>query len=143
MRSPRRKAVIGVRRLTFDRDILKIDPEAASSHIARFIREAVKSDFHAKGIVVGLSGGVDSAVAAALSARALGPDRVYTLLLPERGWVGAWKGPRIAQVALEKSLCQLKGQCITILPIRPGGEIRHKLGRVEDIEVEQRNLPQR
>ena len=36
----------------------------------------------AKGIVLGLSGGIDSAVAAAFSCRAVGPDKVLGLLLP-------------------------------------------------------------
>ncbi len=70
--------------MDFSRDILKIDPETVCLHIERFIRDTVKHVYHGKGIVVGLSGGVDSAVAAALSVRAVGADRVYTVLLPER-----------------------------------------------------------
>ena len=34
--------------------------------------------------MVGLSGGVDSSLAAALAARALGPERVHAFLLPYR-----------------------------------------------------------
>ena len=37
-----------------------------------------------RGVVVGLSGGVDSALAAALAAEALGPGRVLALLMPYR-----------------------------------------------------------
>jgi NAD+ synthase len=37
-----------------------------------------------RGVVLGLSGGVDSSVAAALCQRALGPQRVLALLMPER-----------------------------------------------------------
>lgn len=70
--------------MKFSRDVLTIDPETVSRHIEDFIRETLRRDFRGRGIVVGLSGGVDSAVAAALSARAVGPERVYTLLLPER-----------------------------------------------------------
>ena len=36
-----------------------------------------------RGVVVGVSGGVDSSVCAALAVRALGPDRVVALLMPE------------------------------------------------------------
>ena len=39
---------------------------------------------HRRGFVVAISGGVDSAVCAALAARAVGPSRVYGLLMPER-----------------------------------------------------------
>jgi len=49
--------------------------------IEAFIRDCVqRSD--AGGVVVGISGGVDSAVAAALCHRALGPERVLGLLMP-------------------------------------------------------------
>jgi NAD+ synthase len=42
------------------------------------------SSLRRRGIVVGLSGGIDSSVVTALSARALGADRVQVLLMPER-----------------------------------------------------------
>jgi NAD+ synthase len=73
-----------VKHAAFSRTVLTIDPETVSLRIAEFIRDTVKNEFRGRGIVVGLSGGVDSAVAAALSVRALGPDRVYAVLLPER-----------------------------------------------------------
>jgi NAD+ synthase len=72
-------------RVDFSRDVLKIDPEAVARRIEAFIRDTLKHISRGRGIVVGLSGGVDSAVTDALSARAIGPDRVYTVLLPERG----------------------------------------------------------
>ena len=37
-----------------------------------------------KGVVLGLSGGIDSAICAAIAADALGPDRVWALMLPSR-----------------------------------------------------------
>ena len=37
-----------------------------------------------RGAVVAISGGIDSSVCAALSTRALGPERVFCLMLPER-----------------------------------------------------------
>jgi NAD+ synthase len=40
--------------------------------------------FHKRGVVLGLSGGVDSSVCAALAVRALGPKKVFGLLMPER-----------------------------------------------------------
>jgi len=65
-------------------DILAIDPSAMAEHIQRIIREQVLSHLRRRGIVVGLSGGVDSSVVAALASRALGRDRVLALLMPER-----------------------------------------------------------
>ena len=36
------------------------------------------------GVVLGLSGGIDSAICAAIAADALGPDRVWCVMLPSR-----------------------------------------------------------
>ncbi|MCH7667400.1 MAG: NAD+ synthase [Acidobacteria bacterium] len=60
---------------------LLLNPELATRVLASFIADAVKTA-GADGVVVGLSGGVDSALAAALAARALGPEHVLALLLP-------------------------------------------------------------
>jgi NAD+ synthase len=53
------------------------------NRITRFIREYVEKA-GADGIVLGLSGGVDSSAIAALSSLAIGGDRILGLLLPER-----------------------------------------------------------
>ncbi len=45
------------------------------------IKKVERSD--GDGVIVGVSGGIDSAVTAALCSRALGKDRVYALILPE------------------------------------------------------------
>jgi len=70
--------------MEFSKDILKIDAEAVSNKLVDFIRDRLKNFFHRRGIVIGLSGGIDSAVAAALSVRAVGPKRVFGVLLPEK-----------------------------------------------------------
>lgn len=49
--------------------------------IVKWIRAKVKQA-HAKGIVIGLSGGIDSCVAAALAKEAVGKDKVFGLILP-------------------------------------------------------------
>ncbi|MPY87969.1 MAG: NAD(+) synthase [Luteitalea sp.] len=67
----------------FSRDVLSIDPAAVSAAIEEAIRTEVRG-FRRRGAVLGVSGGVDSAVVATLCARALGPSRVVALLLPER-----------------------------------------------------------
>ncbi len=70
--------------MTFSWDVMTIDAEKVSREIAGFIRDQVKNFFKKRGIVIGLSGGIDSAVAGALSVKAIGPKRVYGVLLPER-----------------------------------------------------------
>jgi NAD+ synthase len=64
-------------------DALRLDPAAVAARIEPFIREAVDR-FQRGGVILGMSGGVDSALVATLACRALGPDKVHTLLLPER-----------------------------------------------------------
>lgn len=51
--------------------------------LTSFIRDAVETS-GTSGVVVGLSGGVDSSLSAALAAQALGPERVHGFLLPYR-----------------------------------------------------------
>ena len=62
---------------------LDIQPALVAELLQSFLREEVGSA-GLKRAVVGLSGGVDSAVVAALSARALGPENVLAVLLPYR-----------------------------------------------------------
>ncbi|MBK9000539.1 MAG: NAD(+) synthase [Myxococcales bacterium] len=70
--------------MTFSRHVLAIDPRAVTEQIVEFIRTSVRDVLRRKGAVLGLSGGVDSSVVAALSARALGPEQTLGLLMPER-----------------------------------------------------------
>lgn len=69
--------------LTNRRTLLHIDPEREVQRLTATIREIVFTQFKRKGAVVGVSGGVDSSVVAALCARALGPERVLALFMPE------------------------------------------------------------
>lgn len=68
----------------FSRDVLKIDALAASAQIEQAIRDQVLGTLRRRGAVVGMSGGIDSSVTAALCARALGKERTFGLLMPER-----------------------------------------------------------
>ncbi len=63
---------------------LRIDPETEVERIAGTLRSQVAETLHRRGIVIGMSGGVDSSVCAALAVRALGPERVFGLFMPER-----------------------------------------------------------
>ena len=65
-------------------DLLHIDAERATAEIAAATESIVTRQMRKRGVVLGLSGGVDSSVCAALCARALGTDRVIGLLMPER-----------------------------------------------------------
>lgn len=64
-------------------DVLAIDAPDEAQRIAAAIARLVPHRLRRKGVVLGLSGGVDSSVAAALCVRALGPGRVLGLLMPE------------------------------------------------------------
>jgi NAD+ synthase len=67
----------------FDEDLLKIDCEKARRLLVGFIRDEVTKTGLRRGII-GLSGGVDSALSAALSAEALGADEVIGVILPHK-----------------------------------------------------------
>ena len=69
--------------MPFTKDVLKIDRDAEAARIVGFIQDQLRA-MHRKGIVIGLSGGVDSALSAALSVKAAGKDRVLALLLPDK-----------------------------------------------------------
>ncbi len=64
-------------------DLLAFDREAAVAHIATTLKDQVVKQLHRRGVVLGLSGGIDSTVCAALAVRALGPERVVGILMPE------------------------------------------------------------
>ncbi|MEA3191875.1 MAG: synthase [Betaproteobacteria bacterium] len=68
----------------FDKSVLDLDAGAEVDRVARMLREQVLRDFRRRGAVVGISGGVDSAVVAALCVHAFGPDKVLGLFMPER-----------------------------------------------------------
>lgn len=62
---------------------LSLNASLAVAVLVSFIRDAV-STAGSSGVTIGLSGGVDSSLAAALAVRALGPEQVHGFLLPYR-----------------------------------------------------------
>jgi NAD+ synthase len=65
------------------KDELKIDPKETTEAIVKFIKDKIKA-FKRRGIILGISGGIDSACVAALSVRANGNKNVLGLIMPER-----------------------------------------------------------
>jgi NAD+ synthase len=68
--------------MSFNLDVLKIDPVKELDRLSAFIVDQVNT-FRRKGVIVGLSGGIDSACIAAVSVHALGKEKVVGLILPE------------------------------------------------------------
>jgi NAD+ synthase len=68
----------------FGPSVLDINCAETAHETEEAIRRLIASQLHRRGAVVAISGGVDSAVCATLAARALGPQRVLGLLMPER-----------------------------------------------------------
>ena len=64
-------------------DLLTIDPAIETARIADSVCETLANQLRRRGVVVGVSGGIDSSVVAALCTRALGKDRVLALIMPE------------------------------------------------------------
>lgn len=69
--------------MVFHSDILRIDCSTEVDRLCTFIREHVTS-MKRDGVVIGVSGGIDSAVCSALCLKALGQANVLGLILPEK-----------------------------------------------------------
>jgi NAD+ synthase len=68
---------------TFHRDVLNLNTASEVKRIVAWLRHTVFEELKRNGGVLGVSGGVDSAVVLALAVQALGPERTVALLLPE------------------------------------------------------------
>jgi NAD+ synthase len=90
---------------------LVLHPGLAVEALASFVRDAV-ANAGARGVVVGLSGGVDSALAAAVAARALGVERVHAFCLPYRS-----SDPRSAEDA--RAVAAALGLTLRTIDISP------------------------
>src|SRR3954470_19368499 len=63
---------------------LRLNPAEETDRIAAALRQQLGEELSRRGLVVGMSGGIDSSVCAALAVRAVGPDHVFGLLMPEQ-----------------------------------------------------------
>lgn len=68
----------------FNQHVLDIDPAVETGRLVNGLQQAVQKTLRRRGGVVGVSGGVDSAVVLALTVRAFGPERVAAIALPEK-----------------------------------------------------------
>lgn len=69
---------------TVIKSILSFDEKHTIDKICDGIKNILRTKIRRRGLVVAMSGGIDSSVSAALSVKALGKDKVYGLLLPEK-----------------------------------------------------------
>ncbi|GAC1448522.1 MAG: NAD(+) synthase [Ktedonobacterales bacterium] len=65
-------------------DFLRLDPATEVGRIAESLRRYVRQTFRRRGVVVGVSGGVDSATTLAICVRAFGAERVLAVLMPDK-----------------------------------------------------------
>jgi len=70
--------------MSFSIDSLNVDCEKAAGELVETLRKQVYVQMNRNGAVVGTSGGIDSAVVAALCVKAFGPDKMLGVLLPEK-----------------------------------------------------------
>lgn len=98
--------------MAFGPHVLDLDLDAKAAELSEKLREAVLKTLRRRGLVVAISGGIDSACVAALGVRALGPRRVYALLLPERD-------SSVRSVQLGQQLCEALGIAYEVKDISP------------------------
>jgi len=63
---------------------LSINCEVVSEEIQNFVRNTVFNVLKKRGVVIGISGGIDSSVSTAICVNALGKEKVFGILMPEK-----------------------------------------------------------
>jgi NAD+ synthase len=71
-------------RKQLDASVLEMDNDRVIETISTRLRSILSKDVGRRGFVCAMSGGIDSSVSSALCVKALGKDKVYGLMLPER-----------------------------------------------------------
>ena len=67
-----------------DASVLELDYDKEIERIGARLRELLSKEVMRRGFVCAMSGGIDSSVSSALCVKALGKDRVYGIMLPEK-----------------------------------------------------------
>jgi NAD+ synthase len=70
--------------MEFQNSLPPIDIDREVEYLIDFIKEQVYKQYNRDGIVVGISGGVDSAVTSVLSIMAVGQENIIGLIMPEK-----------------------------------------------------------
>ncbi len=70
--------------MKIDYDVLKLDEQAEIASIAERMRSTVAQTLKRRGLVVAISGGIDSSCCLGLAVRAVGAERVVALIMPEQ-----------------------------------------------------------
>src|SRR5688500_4595969 len=70
--------------MAFDASVLEMDNDKVIDRACTRLREILSKEVGRRGFVCAMSGGIDSSVSSALCVKALGPERVYGIMLPER-----------------------------------------------------------
>jgi len=81
-----RRKILGIYKMQDDISVdkvLRLDWQEEIDRISDFIRKSLRHQLNRRGLVVAISGGIDSSVCAALAVEALGKNKVHGLLLPE------------------------------------------------------------
>ena len=92
-------------------DALSIDGAAVSEVLIGFVRNEVRKVGFER-VVIGLSGGIDSALSAAIACAALGPGNVLPVLMP-------YRTSSSASVADARAVCARLGMTETLVDISP------------------------
>lgn len=70
--------------MQFTKNSLKMDAARETDRIVKFIQQTVRQGMRRAGAVVGISGGIDSAVVLPMAVRAFGPERVVAVMMPDK-----------------------------------------------------------
>lgn len=96
--------------------LLTIDPAAVTTYLVKFLQDEIARRRGMSRVVLGLSGGVDSAVVAVLAARAFGPENVTAFMMPYK--VSASTSLEHAQMLVKQ--LGIQSETIAITPMVDG-----------------------
>lgn len=68
----------------FSKNLIKIDPQIEADNIIAKLRNDIAKKLKKRGVVIGVSGGIDSSILLALCAKAFGNKKVFAISMPEQ-----------------------------------------------------------